>query len=223
MPKQEHLQEAIRQGSRLMILSGTGLTLLAYMLYAQASAVTPVTSARYLVGLCIALPAILAPLWEQLHFRQLFKDLAAFIKTGSAYGMCLVILAVSLLGTITIFTTQVASAQASFQQQQTLLQALMRKGATDVYMEYDDCNRITFLSNEHIICAALDKGLRPGLDRYYPYRQMVATAPQPYYVLQTGSTQALLFERMAREQHIVYKAYTISGYTIYEPARRIQT
>jgi hypothetical protein len=223
MLEQEHLQEAIRQGSRLMILSGTCLTLLAYTLYAQASDVTPVTSARYLVGLCIALPAVLAPLWEQRHRRKALQDWVTLVKMGSAYGTCLLIFVVSLVGTITIFTAQVSSANDSFQQQAGLIQTLLQKGATDVYMEYDDCNRVTFLSNERIICAALDKGLRPGLDRYYPYRAMVATAPQPYYVLQAGSTQALLFEQMAREQHIVYKAFTADGYTVYEPVRRIQT
>jgi hypothetical protein len=220
--EQENMYEAIRQGSRLMILSGTCLTLLAYILYAQASAVTPITSARYLVGLCIALPAILAPLWEQRHIYKAGQTGATFVKAGSAFGICLLILAVSLVGTITIFTTQVPSAHDSFQQQETLIQNLMRRGATDVYMEYDDCNRITFLSKERIICAALDKGLRPGLDRYYPYRTMVAASPQPYYVLLSGSTQATLFEQMAREQHIAFKAFTVSGYTIYDPARRIQ-
>src|SRR5262249_41918117 len=63
----EQRHEAIRQGGRLMIMIGAGLTLLAFICYPQAAAVTPYTSARYLIGLLIAFPAVLAPLWEKQY------------------------------------------------------------------------------------------------------------------------------------------------------------
>lgn len=217
----EQRHEAIRQGGRLMILTGAGLTLLAFILYPQASAVTPWTSARYLIGLLIAIPAVLAPLWEKQYSAKTLHTLTAHLKATGRYGVLLLILGTSLVGTITIFTQQVSPAQASFRREQTLIQSLLRMGATHVYMEYDDCNRITFLSNEQIICAALDKGLRPGLDRYFPYRAIVAQAPQPFYVLQEGSIQSLFFEQVAVKERITYKEFHSSGYTIYEPEGRI--
>ncbi|HJT58004.1 MAG TPA: glycosyltransferase family 39 protein [Ktedonobacteraceae bacterium] len=217
----EQRQEAIRQGGRLMILTGAGLTLLAFMLYPQASAVTPWTSARYLIGLLIAIPAVLAPLWEKKYSAKALQGWSARLQAGARYGALLLVLVTCLLGTLTIFTQQISPAQVSFRREQTLIQSLLRIGATRVYMEYDDCNRITFLSNEEIICAALDKGLRPGLDRYFPYRAIVAQAPQPFYVLQEGSDQSLFFEQVATKEHILYQEFHSSGYTIYEPTQRI--
>jgi hypothetical protein len=219
----EQRHEAIRQGGRLMILTGTGLTLLAFVLFPQASAVTPWTSARYLIGLLIAIPAVLAPLWEREYSLKALQGWTARLKASGRYGILMLILGTCLLGIITVFTEQISTAQASFRRQQTLIQSLLRVGATRIYMEYDDCNRVTFLSNERIICAALDKGLRPGLDRYFPYRAMVARAPQAFYVLQEGSNQTLLFEQIAMEEHITYKEFHASGYIIYEPERRIAT
>jgi 4-amino-4-deoxy-L-arabinose transferase-like glycosyltransferase len=218
-PEQKH--ETIRQAGRLTILAGAGATLLAFILYPQASAVTPYTSARYLIGLLIAIPAVLAPLWEKKYSLKVLQTWRGLFKAASRYGVSVLIFGTCLLGTITIFTQQVTPAQASFRRQYALSRSLLRLGATRVYMEYDDCNRITFLSNEQIICAALDKGLRPGLDRYFPYRAMVAQAPQPFYVLAEGSVQAQYFEQVAAKEHITYKEFRTNGYIVYEPEKRI--
>ncbi len=217
----EQRHAAIRQGGHLMILTGAGLTLLAFILYPQASAVTPYTSARYLIGLLIAIPAVLAPLWEKQYSVKALRAWGARLKAASRYGVLLLILGTCLLGTITIFTQQISPAQASFRREQALIQSLLGLGATRVYMEYDDCNRITFLSNEQIICAALDTGLRPGLDRYFPYRAIVAQAAQPFYVLTEGSVQSQFFEQVAMQEHITYKEFHTNGYIVYEPERRI--
>src|SRR5579883_1873682 len=106
--------EAIRHAGRLMILVGAGATLLAFILYPQASAVTPYTSARYLIGLLIAIPAVLAPLWEKKHSVKTFQSWSGRLKAIGRYGVIVLILGTCLLGTITIFTQQVTPAQASF-------------------------------------------------------------------------------------------------------------
>jgi len=137
----------------------------------------------------------------------------------------LIILALitALLGTFEIFTTQLPVAQASSQSQQTLINRLLQLGATHIYTDYDDCNRIAFLSNERIVCAVLDDGLQPGLDRYFPYRALVANAPNPFYMFPTGSVQAFLFEQKASEQHITYMKLVIGSHVVYDPAERIVT
>jgi hypothetical protein len=139
------------------------------------------------------------------------------------YALVVVVLVAALLGTIEIFTTQLPLAQASNQSQQTLINRLLQMGATDIYTDYDDCNRIAFLSNERIICAVLDDGLQPGLDRYFPYRAQVASAPHPFYMFPVGSVQAFLLEQKASEQHIAYTKIIMESYVVYDPAHRIAT
>ena len=216
----EQQRETIRQAGRLMILVGAGLTLLAFMLYPQASAVTPWNSARYLVGLLIATPAVLFPLWEKRDVVKPWRNRVACI---AQYSLLLLIFVTGLLGSISILTTQVAQAKTSNQEQQALIGRLLQMGATHIYTDYDDCNRIAFLSKERIICAVLDNGLQPGLDRYFPYRAMVAKAPNPFYVFVDGSVQAFLLEQKATEQHIRYERFEVGGYVIYEPDQRIMT
>jgi hypothetical protein len=282
---------SIIQASRLMILLGAGITILAFTLYPQAAAVTPWISARYVVGLLIAIPAVLFPLWDKsgqaikilgvvtaslpgrprrayegrvlpkseplaCHSESFaaLKDklreespspqgfFAALRMTGSEtgdsknptrvrtfaptlvrYTLIMVALAAALLGTIEIFTTQVPLAQASSASQQALINRLLSMGATRIYTDYDDCNRIAFLSNEHIICAVLDDGLQPGLDRYFPYREEVASARHPFYLFLLGSVQSFRLEQKASEQHIAYTKFIMGSYVIYDPVQRIMT
>ena len=136
-------------------------------------------------------------------------------------ALILLAVVVALLGTIEIFTTQVPLAQASSASQQALIKRLVQMGATHIYTDYDDCNRIAFLSNERIICAVLDDGLQPGLDRYFPYRAQVAHAPHPFYMFPAGSVQAFLLEQKAAQQHITYMKFILGSYVVYDPAQRI--
>ncbi len=209
-------EEAVRQAARLMILIGAGLTLFGFILYGQASAVTPWISARYLVGLLIALPAVLFPLWQKKKALKLSASWGNSLKAGARYGLLAVILLAGLLGSFSTFTDQMTLAHSIDQGQQQLIQALLHKGATRIYTTYDDCDRVAFLSNERIICAVLDSGLQPGLDRYFPYRQLVAEAPHPFYVFPRGSRQAALFAQKAAQQHLPYQQSFAGGYVIYD-------
>ncbi len=230
---------SILQASRLMILVGAGVTMLAFALYPQASAITPWLSARYLVGLLIAVPAVFFPLWERkgnviktLRTRSAREpgrprgSPRSIIRATLAVALVrnfliLITLITALFGTIEIFTTQLPLAQASNQGQEALINRLLHMGASHIYTDYDDCNRIAFLSNERIICAVLDDGLQPGLDRYFPYRSQVANAPHPFYIFPTGSVQAFRLEQKASEQHISYMKFVIGGYVVYDPAQKI--
>lgn len=210
------------QALRLMLLCCAGSTILVFLLYPQAAAVTPWNSARYLVGLLIAFPAVLAPIWDTLPALMTRQRWQTRFKGLGSYAICAILLLTCLLGVLNIFTSQVGPASKGYQQQFALIAYLSSIGATHVYMDYDDCNRISFLSNEQIICAVMDKGLHPGLDRYYPYRQQVASATHPFYVFQKGSTQAAWFEWYADQQHITYQVYHQGGYNIYTPERPLK-
>ncbi len=213
-------REAKRQAGRLMILVGAGLTTLAFVLYPQASSVSPWISARYLIGLLIATPALLAPLWEGATSAAASHSWAARLVTRC---LLLIILASCLLGTVNTFTQQISSAHAGDQIQKDLIARLLQLHANKVYTDYEDCTRLAFLSNERIVCAVLDNGLQPGLDRYFPYRAIVAGAPHPFYVFRQGSPQSILFEQAAAAQHIPYTRSLVDGYVIFDPAVRVAT
>lgn len=217
----EKRREAVRQAARLMLLLGAGGTEFIVSLNPLANPVTPWTSARYLVGLLIAIPAVLYPLWKY-RGKVSLPSWKMRLSRGIKYSLLLLILTACLLGTINIFTQEIPRAQASNARESQLIERLLELGARYTYTDNWMCDRIAFESNEQIICSALDQHLRPGLDRYFPYRAMVAQAPHPFYVFLQGSEQAQLFEKLAKEQNIAYAAFTVNRYIIYQPVRRIK-
>lgn len=217
----EKRRAAIRQAARLMILAALGLMILAFVTSPPASAGAPWTSARYLVGFLIAMPALLYPLWEKKATLKKGRAWGAHLKRGMRYGLLVLVFAASLLGTIDIFTIPLSLAHISFSKIEGLTDDLLRLGATHIYANSDDCTRISFTSDERVICAVLDKGLQPGLDRYFPYRAMVANWPDPAYVFPAGSPQAVLFQLKAAQQHITYRTYHLYGYDIFTPHQRV--
>ena len=204
---------------RLMILAALGLAILAFVTSPPASAGTPWTSARYLVGFLIAMPALLYPLWEKKTILKKGHAWEAYLKQGLRYALLVLVFAASLLGTIDIFTIPLSLAHISFSKIEGLTDDLLRLGATHIYANSDDCTRISFTSDERVICAVLDEGLQPGLDRYFPYRAMVASWPDPAYVFPVGSPQAVLFQIKAAQQHITYRTYHMYGYDVFAPQR----
>lgn len=213
--------EMLREAGRLTLLVCAGLSVLAFLLYPQAAGVTPWNSARYLVGLLLALPAVLCPLWEM---RQAFLSAPRWptrCKTGSKYVLLACILLTCFFGTINIFATQFTQSRVIDRQQQDLIAFLLHQGDTRVYTGYDDCNRLAFLSNEKIVCAVLDNGFQPGLDRYFPYRAMVAEAAHPTYAFVENAPQTVLFEQKAAQRHVTYQKFLVAGYVVYEPAQRL--
>ena len=217
----EQRRKAIRHAARLMLLGGLGLILLAFVTSPPASAGTPWTSARYLVGFLITFPALLWPLWNKKGSMAVIHPRTTNLKKGLCAVLLALIFATSLFGTINIFVTQVPASNSSISKAEGLIAGLLHLGATHIYANSDDCTRLSFASNEHVICAVLDKGLQPGLDRYFPYRAMVAHWPNPAYVFLVGSPQAALFQIKAAEQHIAYSTYHLYNYDVFIPVQRI--
>src|SRR5260370_35144883 len=102
---------------------------------------------------------------------------------------------------------EVPVAQAAYHQEDALIQKLLHIGATRVYSEYWTCNRLTFHSREQIICSVLDDQLRPGFDRYLPYRYVVRADLHPTYVFPLGSKQADVLKHQMLVSSVQYKRY----------------
>ena len=212
----EERQSVKRQCARLMLLVSAGITLLSYML-SPIAAVIPDVVWRYLICMLIALPAVLWPLWNVKSRPVISSTRSAKILFILRVGLLLLIAIIFVIGTIRTFLEGVPEAQAAYAKEDTLVQDLLRVGATRIYSEYWTCNRLIFHSQERIICSALDDQLKPGFDRYMPYRSTVRAALHPAYVLPLNSVQAITFQREMLSQYVHYRHYVFEGYDVYQP------
>jgi hypothetical protein len=207
-------QDLIYQCCRLMLLGSVILTLVSYAT-SPSSAVPPVVSYRYLICALIAAPAIIWPLWNGLRSRKIPTRRKMNISLLLRGGLLLLIIATFFSGTVRTFA-EIPLAQAAYQQEDALVQDLLKIGATRIYSEYWTCNRLTFHSQEKIICSVLDDQLNPGFDRYMPYRYIVRAAPHPTYVFPLGSQQVDLLKYQMLVSNIHYREYTFEGYMVYQ-------
>jgi hypothetical protein len=210
----EERQEAIRQGGRLMLLASVGLTLLLYAI-APSSATSPENAFRYLTCLLLAIPALLWPIWQGLSVQRISLNWRAKAGLLLRGGLLLLVAATFASGTVRTLV-QIPTARAAYQYQETLVQDLVHIGATRVYSDYWTCNTLTFLSQEKIICSALDEHLNPGYDRYLPYRFIVRAAPRPTYVFPPGTQQAEAMKQRVLLASSHYRAYIFEGYLVYQ-------
>lgn len=198
------------RAARLATLAAAGLTVAAFAV-SPTPGVAPANNARYLVGVLVATPAVLAPLWG---LRSLAPKLAGPLRAAT-----LLVVASSLaLGTVQAFGDAADGTGEAPRRQ--VVEALRKDGVTHVRSGYLDCNRLTFLSREQVVCAVVAgdaaTGLRPGFDRYLPYRRAVQADPLAGYVLRTGDPR---IDALDRSTCMWRSRTTVAGYEIWLPAR----
>ncbi len=225
------VNQAIKsQCARLMLLCSGALILLLFLM-SPASAVFPGNS-RYVVGLLISTPALIAPLMglssdkeavtpevdnEDVRYMRKWFTFTTF-KAALGRGILLIIGIVLLVGTINSFL-EIPTVQAYNQQQDTLIHGLLHIKATHIYTDYWTCNSIAFLSREHIICATVDGQLKvqPRYNRYAPYVPIVKADPNSAYVfpLQAGQVPAII--KRAALSRVHYQRFVFGDYVVYQP------
>ncbi|HEY6286139.1 MAG TPA: hypothetical protein VIX20_10790 [Ktedonobacteraceae bacterium] len=203
--------------SRLMILMSAALTLALYV-ESPLSGLKPY-STRYLVGLLIAIPAVLWPLWrgagleKVILLPQVMTKHTVYIKGG----MLLLIAVTILAGTVATFT-KLPAIEADNQQQEALVHDLLRIGATHVYTDYWTGYRVMIQSQEQIICA-----IPPILyfygneDRYAPYRTIVSSDPRAAYLFTLDASVVKEFTRQIAHLSKHYKQFVFDGYVVFQP------
>ncbi len=213
----EDRQRMIRECGRLLLLISALGTLVLFAL-SPVSATAPGPTSRYLICLLVALPAVLWPVWKGLPEALLVADWRTRMPSSVRVCLLVLMLAVYITGTFGTFT-DVPNAQAFYKRQNELVQKLLALGATRIYSEYWTCNRLTFQSEEKIICSALDEHLNQGFDRYIPYQQIVRAAPSPAYVFPAGMPQVAAFDSGLEDGTIapIYRRLTFQSYVIYLP------
>lgn len=207
----EDQRKIVLHTMRVAVLASAGLTLLAYMI-SPAPALVPVTSARYLVGLLVTFPVILAPLWQPFQQHTTASRLRNMLKPGRVGFLAIgILLACATWGVF----QQVPPIQTVNTQQHKLIADLEAIHATHIYSDYWTCDNITFQSDEHIICGVLGDNLQPGQNRYLPYLETVQRDPYTAYAFPASSPQAKLFVQTFGQMKKPYSMLTFDGYVVF--------
>jgi hypothetical protein len=198
-----------RQYGRLAMLISAGLTTAAFAASPTAG-VAPANNVRYLVGILLATPALIGSLWA------LFPAAPRFARALRLSSLGLVVLTLSL-GTVQAFRDAAHGPGEDTSRQ--LIQALRDNGINRIYAGYFDCGRLTFISQEQLVCAVLFQGpgdsLRPGLDRHLPYRTAVEADPGAAYVFRSGDPRNKV---LARSTCRWQSHWQLAGYEVWQPA-----
>jgi hypothetical protein len=212
-PARRDRREETRALARLALLSAAALTVLLFLL-TRAPAVAPWYNVRYLTPIWIALPEIVAPLPALLvlSFRRprIWPRAAAVTVLG--------ILLVGLVRNTAQATGDGGWTGWANGQEHEVNALLLRNHVDRMYSDYWVCDWLAFETRERVICAALDNHLRPGLDRYRPYRRALQTARDPGYVFLAGTPQAAALARFAGAHPGCLRHSTLPLYVVYLPA-----
>ena len=214
----EDRQRMIRQCGRLLLLISALGTLLLFAV-SPVSATSPSPTARYLICVLVALPAVLWPIWRGLPQALLtmkgWRTRSSSLVRGCVLAFLLVIYVV---GTCAIFP-EISNAQRYYDDQNALVQKLLSLNATRIYSEYWTCNRLTFQSQEKIICSALDERLGPGFDRYVAYQHILKATHNPTYAFPQGWPQIQALDNRMRSGKFArtYQRLTFHNYVIFAP------
>jgi 4-amino-4-deoxy-L-arabinose transferase-like glycosyltransferase len=210
----ERRRQFVLLAARLCLLASALLAIGAYSA-SSAPLGMPASHARYLIGLLIVTPAILWPLWGGLTALPWSRARLRISINAALLGL---VAASFLLGTALTFG-DVPSAQAADQQQTTLINGLLRIGATRIYTDYWTCDGAAFLSQERIICGVVDNNLQPSHNRDPHYYAIVSADPHAAYVFTPTSGQLQMLEQRLQASGTInmYRRYVIEGYVVYEP------
>jgi hypothetical protein len=200
-----------------MILLSAIITLALYV-ESPLSGLKP-WSTRYLVGLLIAVPAVLWPLWQgaQSEIVGVPSQVACTLMTTIKRGVLALIIIAILGGTVATFAS-LPTTEADNQQQEAIIHDLLKLGATHVFTEYWIGYRLMIQSHEQIICAVPPGLSAPGSNRYYPYYLRVsADAKHAVYLFYVNSPDARTFASKIAHSSMHYRKYVFDGYEAYQP------
>ncbi|MBX5448431.1 glycosyltransferase family 39 protein [Thermogemmatispora sp.] len=217
------------ESSRLLLLLAGAITLLAYTV--SLTAAQRPQSTRYLVGMLIITPALLWPLLCSLrhveHRTGRLPLSPLSLVRGHAWnegvqrwlaGAALALIFLAFLGGTLANLGQIAGAAQRQQQYVALAATLERWGIRHVYSGYWICDRLTFVSQEKVICAPINQWLtRNELVRYPPYYQEVSADPWAAYLFsdaQNGEFPLLSSQAQTlAARH--YRRVNLPGFVLY--------
>ncbi|HEU5230725.1 MAG TPA: hypothetical protein VFU49_23080 [Ktedonobacteraceae bacterium] len=210
-------QQAVLYTAQLMLLFSVVITV-ALFAHSSIAAVRP-WSTRYLIGLLIATPALLWPLWNGVRCTSAAGWSGwRRVRLLTLARWTLLALLIGLFATETLSTTaDMPTIRADTAQVNIVTQKLIQMGITHIYSGYWQCDRFIFQTQEKLICAVLMEDLSPGLTRYARYSMIVHADPNAAYVFPQDSPYATNFEREMIRPYRHFQKIAIDGYVIYQP------
>jgi hypothetical protein len=208
-------QMLARRCARLFILISAALVLYLFV-FSNAPLTWPGTEARYLIGLWIAWPALLWPLWRAAGSASTsLRSRARWRKIGSI--TLLACLAGSyMLGTVMAFI-DTPRTNADYLRYNTLAQDLLSIGATHIYTDYWTCDKLAFISQERVICGVINNQLGPSHNRDPRYYALVSEDPRAAYVFPTGTVLPYALQDIITNGASYYRHFEFEGYSVYQP------
>jgi hypothetical protein len=199
---------------RLMLLLGGALAL---AMYVASPAAAPPGHTRYLIGLIVALPAIVHPLWSASKLWGL-RLRESRMYWASLRFVCAGLVVLALAGGVVATYTAAPAEHARLVADEALIHDLERLGIRHMYADYWTCYKVAFLTTERITCAVLGAALEQGNNRYAPYVADVQVDPRAAYVFPAGSAQAAALAAKATTPAWDFAPVSLDGYVVYMPA-----
>lgn len=209
-------QALILHTARLLLLACAWLTILSYL--SSATAAQRPWSYRYLVGLMVAIPAVIAPLMN----NHGWLDRIQWVKSKYVNMFFLsILLIVPVLGTVQDIP-QIVNGNKIIQGQTEFLNTLSNMKITAIYSGYWVCDRVIFQSREHISCASIKSvngKVAGGLTRYPLYRTIVKKSKRVAYVFTDDGYfhPQDLIDKFSRDKG--YSRIDINDYIIFVPVK----
>jgi hypothetical protein len=211
-------ETVILECARLMLLVSVIITLVLYIM-SPLTALKP-WSTRYLVGLLIATPALIWPLWYGLDSGNHSSYARRLLLSGSRFFALFLIASVLLISTVQMIET-IPDAVASNQKDASFIQSLQQLGVKHFYANYWTCYRLMFISREQLICSGRNRQLQPVDIRYLTYYVAVGKDSDVAYVYVSGESDDLYFAQKLHQLGIRYRDFTIDVYHVYLPDRQL--
>ncbi|QBD78479.1 hypothetical protein EPA93_21780 [Ktedonosporobacter rubrisoli] len=211
----QELKHALTRYSARLLLLGSAVLALYLYTFSAAPIDWPGIHARYLIGLLIATPAIIWPLWSALSSAKKQASIWAHSKAFISLVALAFISIMFLLGSV-LTLGELPSTRLANQQDDELIKNLLHIGASHIYTDYWTCNKIAFESKEQIICGVIDNALQPSHNRDAQYYTLVKSDPRSAYVFQANAQNPAVLKKVAEEPE-KYRRFAFNGYVIYQP------
>jgi hypothetical protein len=218
-------REWVRGVARLLLLGGGVLNIVVFI-FSSGPVDWPGFHARYLVGLVIVTPALIAPLWSAASRIAAPASWLERAKRYASRAVLVIVWGIFLTGTIIAFS-EVPAAQNAYQQRVDLINHLLSIGVRHIYTNYWSCDDIAFTSHERVICGIpLDNlSMDPTHNRVAGYYAAVQADRHAAYVMpldthllpaQDAVLTPAVEKKVARDP-AAYRRYVFDGYVVYVP------
>ena len=225
LSSEERHQTLVRLIAQLFLLGGIVLVVAAFI-DSTAPYNQPGYHARYLIGVLIAFPAVIAPVWNAAS-RIKPQQLWLRVRTYGGRAALVVMAAVLISGTVITFV-ELPKAQAANNQRLDLISHLEELGVTRFYTDYWTCYSLIATSNLKLICGVENAYLKPSHNRYNKFRLIADSTPNTSWICPADPNLTMpeyyclpTLEKMMQNQPPgKWRRYEFDGYVLYRNMRK---